>query len=1031
MTSASDDRPLDVFVSCASEDAPVAQLISDRLRDEGLSVWFYGNQPGGARWLRDSETALERAHACLVCLGSREPSRWFELEIELAQKVAVRNPEFRLVPVLLPGSPLRPPDGFLGLLNFLPLSDLGPGSIRAIVDSLRQRELPRPSSQTAQGLQRAAALHLAAETAAVGYKYLPALTIRRTAVQEAFERFLGTDATAIVFLGEAGVGKTSFLFDLANDYARRWPVLAFRAQALGARMYAVEEAVARVLRHYGEGLQLGSRVFQSLAEMISDQPVFLFLDAINEAHDLRAAADLIGEALQAARQTPVRICMTCRTSDWRFFEQEPRIRENLWRPPDEIPHSRGGIVLKRFSSTELEEAWLRYRDHFHLEGTLSESARQVCAHPLMLRFLCEAFAGRAVPPFVETATVFSHYWRQKVDVEPGRIEALFALVRALRQERRNDFAETQVLQLISRETFEALLSEDIIISSRVDTLTSLRRITFTYEAFLEYTLAQQILQEERWDALDAGMRLARLSHLLDAAGEERALVGAIEFIVMAHDDEVLQPDMLNLLASRGPEWRQRCCTLIPRLKSSARYGGLLERMAADESYWVRWSAAFTLAQLQPSGQVDALLHRWAQNEFWEVREAAAYSLSYLPLTAQRRALLRRLADDYYWRVRRAVARTLNVHLSAKSLQIDSLTAWANDRSWHVRDVAIISQRGLRVDPESSCRLLGLRLEDPNERIRFSVAKFAGTLPWSPESLAVLEALADDPSPWVRKRVASSAADLVGHLAQALDLLERMAGDGDTAVRWQTARSLERAAQVDRARVETILGTLQSDASPDVRGAATYSWERLQDKLPQDFETALEVLLEGPVHQIREAVARVENLLRPPGDKDNRLAALYRTWQPDYYLSLAGATRIAIERCSAVRRVELATSLLADAEEGVRWALTQTIMYTDVDKDSQARIVHSLLRDPQVWVRQAMVENLDAEVLACFAPIIDAIESLAGDEDARLREAVAKAVAGPLAHALGLRAERIQERLAADNDPIVRRVATISSEGANA
>ena len=109
----------DAFLSYNSEDRPVVEELAERLRTEGLNLYLEvwellpGRefQPGLAGALIDSRT-------CVAFLGPSGLGPWQKEELQVAIDKRVRDPDFHVIPVLLPGAE-RPRRGAVAHLEFL------------------------------------------------------------------------------------------------------------------------------------------------------------------------------------------------------------------------------------------------------------------------------------------------------------------------------------------------------------------------------------------------------------------------------------------------------------------------------------------------------------------------------------------------------------------------------------------------------------------------------------------------------------------------------------------------------------------------------------------------------------------------------------------------------------------------------------------------------------------------------------------------------------------------------------------------
>ena len=109
----------DVFLSFSSADRPAVEELARRLEAQGLALFFdewemIAGRPSQvvlAEAMRDSKT-------CAVFLGPSRLGPWQKEEIQVAIGQRVGDPEFHVIPVLLPGAE-RPRRGDVAHLDFL------------------------------------------------------------------------------------------------------------------------------------------------------------------------------------------------------------------------------------------------------------------------------------------------------------------------------------------------------------------------------------------------------------------------------------------------------------------------------------------------------------------------------------------------------------------------------------------------------------------------------------------------------------------------------------------------------------------------------------------------------------------------------------------------------------------------------------------------------------------------------------------------------------------------------------------------
>lgn len=108
---------MDAFLSHSHDDAAWVEALAIRLEDEfGFKVWLdkWVLVPGKS-WQQGMARGLEEARCCAVFIGANTPKGWFQQEIERALELQTRNPDFRVIPVLMPDADPNVISGFLSL----------------------------------------------------------------------------------------------------------------------------------------------------------------------------------------------------------------------------------------------------------------------------------------------------------------------------------------------------------------------------------------------------------------------------------------------------------------------------------------------------------------------------------------------------------------------------------------------------------------------------------------------------------------------------------------------------------------------------------------------------------------------------------------------------------------------------------------------------------------------------------------------------------------------------------------------------
>jgi hypothetical protein len=119
----------DVFLSHSSADKESVEIIARRLRDEaGLQPWLdKWHLVPGTPWQEALEEALSQSQTCAVFIGPGGFGAWHQEEMRIALDARVRDPDFRVIPVLLPGADLPERGGLPPFLTRHTWVDFRPG----------------------------------------------------------------------------------------------------------------------------------------------------------------------------------------------------------------------------------------------------------------------------------------------------------------------------------------------------------------------------------------------------------------------------------------------------------------------------------------------------------------------------------------------------------------------------------------------------------------------------------------------------------------------------------------------------------------------------------------------------------------------------------------------------------------------------------------------------------------------------------------------------------------------------------------
>src|SRR5262245_59530202 len=109
MRNLSEQFPFDVFLSHSAKDREVVRPLAERLRQDGLSVWFdeWVLQPGDSIPAK-IEDGLEHSRVLVLCMSANASgSDWAQLEAGTFRFRDPLNQERRFIPLRLDDAPIK------------------------------------------------------------------------------------------------------------------------------------------------------------------------------------------------------------------------------------------------------------------------------------------------------------------------------------------------------------------------------------------------------------------------------------------------------------------------------------------------------------------------------------------------------------------------------------------------------------------------------------------------------------------------------------------------------------------------------------------------------------------------------------------------------------------------------------------------------------------------------------------------------------------------------------------------------------
>lgn len=141
-------KQYDVFLSYAHSDRAAVEHLARELRDRGITAFLdRWELIAGEPWQEAIEAALESSNALLVFLGPSGLGPWAQTELAYAISERVRDPGFRVIPVLGPGADPKEIPTFLRNLTFVDLREFKPDALSRVEAGIKGQASGGPQRQ--------------------------------------------------------------------------------------------------------------------------------------------------------------------------------------------------------------------------------------------------------------------------------------------------------------------------------------------------------------------------------------------------------------------------------------------------------------------------------------------------------------------------------------------------------------------------------------------------------------------------------------------------------------------------------------------------------------------------------------------------------------------------------------------------------------------------------------------------------------------------------------------------------------------
>ncbi len=593
-----------LFISYARKDG---REFSDHLcRDldaRGHETWLDRSDiTGGLSWTREIEKAVDETDAMLAILTEAyHDSRVADMELARAHRK-----QKRLIPLRVDAA--ADPPLLLETAQYVDFTDPNryDASLAALIDAVAALpagtavEPPRPRAldwaavRTAAGAQAARFIREKQGTAKNPGSFIPDLYVRRESVASALDAFLAGDASALVLVGEAGVGKTTVVCRWTLDLLEGGHgVLAYDCGALADTQ--IEREIARDLSLANEDALRPA--IEQIDRQAADEgrALVIVFDGVNDYQGSeREGVQVLLKRINAlAARLPgrgVRIVVTCSTTAWNRLDRLGPIRLD-WSRYFSGQDGEPLVRLGAFSAAEFAAAYPRYQQLFGLAtplDALPPALADRLRDPVLLRMMAEAYRGQPLAAVNLALGIYRRFFEERVRLPRDELfvdELAGEMLRrqtsslAVADLARHEHLGPDVLSEETSCTYYRLLERGVLQESRADPRAG-AAIRFSYPRVAAYALAVHLRKAApddtatvaalvdqasqfplAWETGKTVLLLCKTDQVFVALAEsvdlERRELAAEALVELAADEPRTAERLLGLLLDRASEQARR------------------------------------------------------------------------------------------------------------------------------------------------------------------------------------------------------------------------------------------------------------------------------------------------------------------------------------------------------------------------------------------------------------------------------------------------------------------------------------------
>lgn len=255
----------------------------------------------------------------------------------------------------------------------------------------------------------------AQKTSLLQDKFKSDLYLQREVVLAEFERFIDSNKTALVLIGNSGVGKSSFLTSIIKDLSNNddFSILAYDGANLDSSQRIeniIDNDLKGIIRRRGHS---GVSYLDDLPlrSNLDNKKVLILIDAINENGSPRDLLFNINRfIIDYSRYRWLKILVTSRPQAWRMMKRGVKLSDpSYYYPKNELDP---WIELLPFTWNEVPKVYENYRQKYQINTKYEELKTEIKVNlrdPLFLLLVSQTWKGTDIPTRLSNFQVYEKY----------------------------------------------------------------------------------------------------------------------------------------------------------------------------------------------------------------------------------------------------------------------------------------------------------------------------------------------------------------------------------------------------------------------------------------------------------------------------------------------------------------------------------------------------------------------------------------------------------------------------------------------